>query len=61
MNINVLQNETHARQHRHGTVGYGADKVDRETLVEPAPAFKVDDFPRGADDARSLARYARGE
>jgi hypothetical protein len=51
----------HARQHRHGTVRHGAEQVDREALVEPAPALKVDDLARGADDAGALARRARGE
>ena len=51
----------YARQHRHGAVGHRADEVNREALVETAPALKVDDLPRGADDARSLARRARGE
>jgi hypothetical protein len=48
----------YARQHRHSTVWYGADKVDRETLVETAPSLKVYDLPRGVYDARSLAQYA---
>lgn len=45
----------HARQHRHGAVRHGAEQVDREALVEPAPALKVDDLARGADDAGALA------
>ena len=51
----------HSRQHRHGAVGHRADQVDREALVEPAPALKVDYLPRGADDARSFAWCAWGE
>jgi len=50
-----------ARQHRHGAVGHRANEVDREAPVESAPAFKVDDLPRGPDDARSLARRTRGK
>lgn len=50
-----------ARQHRHRAVGHRANEVDREALVESAPAFKVDDLPRGPDDARSLARRTRGK
>ena len=57
----VKQKKKHARQHRHGAVGHGADEVDREALVEPAPALKVYDLPRGANDAGALARRARGE
>ena len=45
----------HARQHRHGAVRHGAEQVDREALVEPAPALKVDDLARGADDAGAFA------
>lgn len=44
-------NTKYARQHCHGTVWYGANKVDRETLVETAPSLKVYDFPRGVYDA----------
>ena len=50
-----------SRQHRHSTVGNGADQVDRETLVEPAPPLEMDDLPRRAHDARSLARRAGRE
>ena len=57
----VAARETHAREHRHGTVRHGAEQVDREALVEPAPALKVDNLARGADDAGALARRARGE
>jgi len=42
-------------QHRHGAVRHGAEQVDREALVEPTPALKVDDLARGADDAGALA------
>lgn len=48
----------YARQHRHGTVWYGADKVDRETLVETAPSLKMYYLPRGVYDTRSLAQHA---
>lgn len=51
----------HARQHRHGAVGHRADEVDREALVEPAPALEVDNLGRGPDDARSLAWRAGGD
>lgn len=54
----IRAKQKYARQHRHGTVRYGADKVDRETLVETAPSLKVYDFPRGVYDTRSLARRA---
>ena len=49
----------YTRQHRHGAVGHRANEVDREAPVKPAPAFKVEDLPRGPDDARSLARRTR--
>ena len=54
----AIRQYKYARQHRHGTVWYGADKIDRETLVETAPSFKMYYLPRGVYDARSLAWYA---
>lgn len=39
--VAIRQQRIYARQHRHGTVWHGADKVDREALVETAPSLKV--------------------